>query len=145
MIDQTDLAILKALSNDSRIKIKALSKEVALSEPSVKTRIEKMIDNGIITSFSIEIDYSKLGYTIPLYIQISDLTITNTHFLKIVEQLPEITAISSVTVETNYLLKAQVQTVKDMETLLSILIQYGKVATSIVLEEKNAGKLIDTL
>lgn len=145
MIDQTDLAILKALSNDSRIKIKALSKEVALSEPSVKTRIEKMIDNGIITSFSIEIDYSKLGYTIPLYIQISDLTITNTHFLKIVEQLPEITAISSVTGETNYLLKAQVQTVKDMETLLSILIQYGKVATSIVLEEKNAGKLIDTL
>ncbi|WP_407857694.1 Lrp/AsnC family transcriptional regulator [Enterococcus hailinensis] len=145
MIDQTDLAILKALSNDSRIKIKALSKEVALSEPSVKTRIEKMIDNGIITSFSIEIDYSKLGYTIPLYIQISDLTITNRHFLKIVEQLPEITAISSVTGETNYLLKAQVQTVKDMETLLSILIQYGKVATSIVLEEKNAGKLIDTL
>ncbi|MEG1503806.1 MAG: Lrp/AsnC ligand binding domain-containing protein [Enterococcus sp.] len=62
-----------------------------------------------------------------------------------VEQLPEITAISSVTGETNYLLKAQVQTVKDMETLLSILIQYGKVATSIVLEEKNAGKLIDTL
>ncbi|WP_427813185.1 Lrp/AsnC family transcriptional regulator [Enterococcus sp. 22-H-5-01] len=145
MIDQTDLAILKALSNDSRIKIKALSKEVALSEPSVKTRIEKMIDNGIITSFSIEIDYSKLGYTIPLYIQISDLTITNRHFLKIVEKLPEITAISSVTGETNYLLKAQVQTVKDMETLLSILIQYGKVATSIVLEEKNAGKLIDTL
>lgn len=145
MIDQTDLAILKALSNDSRIKIKALSKEVALSEPSVKTRIEKMIDNGIITSFSIEIDYSKLGYTIPLYIQISDLTITNRHFLKIVEQLPEITAISSVTGETNYLLKAQVQTVKDMETLLSILIQYGKVATSIVLEEKNASKLIDTL
>lgn len=145
MIDQTDLAILKALSNDSRIKIKALSKEVALSEPSVKTRIEKMIDNGIITSFSIEIDYSKLGYTIPLYIQISDLTIANRHFLKIVEQLPEITAISSVTGETNYLLKAQVQTVKDMETLLSILIQYGKVATSIVLEEKNAGKLIDTL
>ncbi|WP_407855526.1 Lrp/AsnC family transcriptional regulator [Enterococcus hailinensis] len=145
MIDQTDLAILKALSNDSRIKIKALSKEVALSEPSVKTRIEKMIDNGIITSFSIEIDYSKLGYTIPLYIQISDLTITNRHFLKIVEQLPEITAISSVTGEINYLLKAQVQTVKDMETLLSILIQYGKVATSIVLEEKNAGKLIDTL
>lgn len=145
MIDQTDLAILKVLSNDSRIKIKALSKEVALSEPSVKTRIEKMIDNDIITSFSIEIDYSKLGYTIPLYIQISDLTITNTHFLKIVEQLPEITAISSVTGETNYLLKAQVQTVKDMETLLSILIQYGKVATSIVLEEKNAGKLIDTL
>lgn len=145
MIDQTDLAILKALSNDSRIKIKALSKEVALSEPSVKTRIEKMIDNGIITSFSIEIDYSKLGYTIPLYIQISDLTITNRYFLKIVEQLPEITAISSVTGETNYLLKAQVQTVKDMETLLSILIQYGKVATSIVLEEKNASKLIDTL
>lgn len=145
MIDQTDLAILKVLSNDSRIKIKALSKEVALSEPSVKTRIEKMIDNGIITSFSIEIDYSKLGYTIPLYIQISDLTITNRHFLKIVEQLPEITAISSVTGEINYLLQAQVQTVKDMETLLSILIQYGKVATSIVLEEKNAGKLIDTL
>lgn len=145
MIDQTDLAILKALSNDSRIKIKALSKEVALSEPSVKTRIEKMIDNGIITSFSIEIDYSKLGYTIPLYIQICDLTITNRHFLKIVEQLPEITTISSVTGETNYLLKAQVQTVKDMETLLSILIQYGKVATSIVLEEKNASKLIDTL
>ncbi|MEG2645124.1 MAG: AsnC family transcriptional regulator, partial [Enterococcus sp.] len=68
MIDQTDLAILKVLSNDSRIKIKALSKEVALSEPSVKTRIEKTIDNDIITSFSIEIDYSKLGYTIPLYI-----------------------------------------------------------------------------
>ncbi|MFC4772048.1 Lrp/AsnC family transcriptional regulator [Enterococcus hermanniensis] len=145
MIDQTDLAILKALSKDSRIKIKALSKEVALSEPSVKNRIEKMIDNGIITSFSIEIDYSKLGYTIPLFIQISDLTITNTHFLKIVEQLPEITSIASVTGEVNYILKAQVQSIKDTEDLLATLMQYGKVATSIVLEEKNNGTLIDKL
>ncbi len=45
-IDDTDLKILKLLSADSRIRIKDLSKTVMMSEPSVKRRIEKMVDIG---------------------------------------------------------------------------------------------------
>ena len=64
-IDDTDLKILKLLSADSRIRIKDLSKTVMMSEPSVKRRIEKMVDIGVLRNFTIEIDYSKLGFSIP--------------------------------------------------------------------------------
>lgn len=145
MIDQTDLAILKALSKNSRIKMNALSKKIALSEPSVKARIEKLIDLGIIQSFTIDIDYTKLGYTIPLCIQISDLKKSHHDFLKCINSIDECHSVYSVTGNENYIILGRAKSVEDIEKLLSELMAYGKVTTSVILDESNNYELIDLI
>ncbi|MFH0906251.1 MAG: Lrp/AsnC family transcriptional regulator, partial [archaeon] len=62
-IDFYDLKILEILSQDTRIEIKELSKNLKLSPETVKNRIKKMIENGILQGFSALISLSKIGYS----------------------------------------------------------------------------------
>lgn len=145
MIDQTDLRILKLLSEDSRISIKDISRSVNLSDPSVKRRIEKMLDLGVIRKFTVDIDYSLLGFTIPFYIKVNDLSIHFVDFVKKIKELDPTLNIYSVTGNENYILKGYARTVPEIEELLAKLMKYGKVSTSIILEEIADEKIIDYL
>lgn len=145
MLDQTDLKLLKLLSKNSRTTVKNLSKEVALSEPSVKTRIQRLMDEEILNACTVDIDYKKLGYTLPLFVKISDLTISAQKFVSIVEEISAFVSIYAVTGEENYILFGHARSVSEVEEILSKLMAYGKVSTSIILEEKNNKKFIDDL
>ncbi|MGM0303453.1 lrp/AsnC family transcriptional regulator, leucine-responsive regulatory protein [Enterococcus sp. AZ048] len=145
MLDHTDLKLLKLLSKNSRTTVKNLSKEVALSEPSVKTRIQRLMDEEILNAFTVDIDYKKLGYILPLFVKISDLTISAQKFVSIVEEISAFVSIYAVTGEENYILFGHARSVSEVEEILSKLMAYGKVSTSIILEEKNNKKFIDDL
>ena len=58
--------------------INEISKQVNLSAPAVRERINKMVDLGIIKSYTINIDYEKLGYDVEILIEI---TIKNNRYV----------------------------------------------------------------
>lgn len=60
--------------NNSRITINELSKQVNLSAPAVRERVNKLEDQGIIKGYTINIDYKELGYDVEILIE---LTIKN--------------------------------------------------------------------
>ena len=55
-LDKTDLRILSALIDDSRTSYAALARETNLTIPSIKTRIQKYVDTGLIEKFTIILD-----------------------------------------------------------------------------------------
>jgi len=69
-IDFKDIEILKALSNDSRLSYRQLAKKVGLSVSTVISRINKMEELGIIKNYTVEIDMEKLGFKLPVIIDI---------------------------------------------------------------------------
>ena len=70
MIDEIDKKIIEELSKNSRMTIKELGGKVHLSSPAATSRIMKLLDNGIITRCSIEVDYVKLGFAVHGFINI---------------------------------------------------------------------------
>ncbi|RIM96583.1 Lrp/AsnC family transcriptional regulator, partial [Staphylococcus shinii] len=69
-MDLTDRKILKTLKEDSKVSLNYISNEVNLSTPSVRERINKLRDIGVINKYTIEIDYKTLGYDIEVIIDI---------------------------------------------------------------------------
>ena len=55
-LDKTDLRILSALLEDSRTSYAALARETNLTIPSIKTRIQKYVDTGLVEKFTIVLD-----------------------------------------------------------------------------------------
>ncbi|MBN1327918.1 MAG: winged helix-turn-helix transcriptional regulator [Candidatus Heimdallarchaeota archaeon] len=55
-LDKTDLRILSSLLEDSRTSYAALARETNLTIPSIKTRIEKYSETGLIEKFTINLD-----------------------------------------------------------------------------------------
>ncbi|MCD1017880.1 winged helix-turn-helix transcriptional regulator, partial [Staphylococcus aureus] len=66
--------MINVLLNNSRITINELSKQVNLSAPAVRERVNKLEDQGIIKGYTINIDYKELGYDVEILIE---LTIKN--------------------------------------------------------------------
>lgn len=60
-MDSTDDKILTELQKDARISYTDLAKKLDMSDVAIKKRVDRLIDDGIIKHFSIELDHKKLG------------------------------------------------------------------------------------
>lgn len=70
-IDETDMALLKALARDSRQSQRALAREVNMSAPAVAERIARLERTGVIRSYSVDIDWDRLGFDVVMYMPIT--------------------------------------------------------------------------
>ncbi|MCS7123483.1 MAG: Lrp/AsnC family transcriptional regulator [Candidatus Aenigmarchaeota archaeon] len=69
-IDEIDKKILNSLEKDCRKSFNKIAEEVGVTTVTVIKRVEKMIKEGIIKSFSLQIDPKKLGLEIEALILI---------------------------------------------------------------------------
>jgi Lrp/AsnC family transcriptional regulator for asnA, asnC and gidA len=61
-IDDIDNKIIKILLNNSRISNTKIARLLNISEASVRKRIKKIMEIGIIKKFTVELNYNLLGY-----------------------------------------------------------------------------------
>jgi len=59
-LDKKDLIILDELIKDGRISLSDLAEKIKLSVPATATRVDKLVHNGIIENFTVNIDFSLL-------------------------------------------------------------------------------------
>ena len=60
-LDDIDVAILKSLMDNGRKSFRAISREIKVSTPTVKSRYERLVNMGLIKSVKPEIDLSKVN------------------------------------------------------------------------------------
>jgi DNA-binding Lrp family transcriptional regulator len=66
--DEKDRKILNVLKENSKLSSHKISKKTSIPITTVNNRIKKMQRNGIIKSFTVDIDMKMLGYQIAAYI-----------------------------------------------------------------------------
>lgn len=67
-MDLIDGKILRTLVDNSRLSFKELGRMIYTSDVTAKSRVEKLIDSGIIKGFTLNLDMSKVG--LPLQVTI---------------------------------------------------------------------------
>lgn len=82
-MDLTNRKILQSLNEDSSRSLSDISEITNLSIPAVRERINKLKDSGIIKNYTIDIDYSALGYDIDIIIE----SLLKTIYIKISKPL----------------------------------------------------------
>jgi DNA-binding Lrp family transcriptional regulator len=60
-LDNTDIAILKSLMQDGRKSFRAISREIKVSTPTIKSRYERLVNIGLIKAVKPELDLSKVN------------------------------------------------------------------------------------
>ena len=69
-LDEIDLRMLSLLLKNSRIPYRRLAKELGIGESTVYTRMNRLIKAGVLKSFTVSLDYSKLGYATEAVLEI---------------------------------------------------------------------------
>jgi len=67
-MDKVDVEIIRLLKSDGRMALADISKEVGLSSPTIKDRINKLEAEGVILGYRPLLDYGKLGLGLTAYV-----------------------------------------------------------------------------
>jgi len=137
--DQTDLAILKSLANDAKKPYFTVGKELNIDADTVRNRVKKMIECGIINRFAAVINISRINYIFYVFIvnmkyinsndqiRLKNLVETNQNVIEILKTIGNYDLIISIAVESPHQLhiiikdfKMQfVHTIKNYLTLVT--------------------------
>lgn len=69
-LDATDERILAELAEHARATFADVGQKVNLSAPAVKRRVDRMLDDGVIKSFTTVVDRNALGWNTEAYVQV---------------------------------------------------------------------------
>lgn len=134
MIDNTDRLILDALSKNSRISMKELGEKVHLTGAAAAQRVMKLLDNGVITSCSIEVNQMKIGYPVHAFIDILISGITHNNYLKFINEYPQFVINNyKVSGEGCFLLETRFPSNEVLDQFLNDLNKYANYKLSIVI------------
>jgi Lrp/AsnC family leucine-responsive transcriptional regulator len=135
MVDSTDLKLLGILKENSRLSFADLGRKINLSPSSVRERVQKMEEEGVIQKYNIQIDNKKIGYDLEAFILVKVFPGKLKYVIDKVKEFPEITAAHRITGNQNIHLKVVVQNQVSLQKLLDKLMQFGDTNTFLILSE----------
>jgi DNA-binding Lrp family transcriptional regulator len=125
-LDRIDLRILAHLQKNGRITNVELSNAVCLSPSPCLVRVKRLEQAGYITSYSAQIDLTKLGDVLTVF---TEVTLSDHHyddfsrFEKVIRQVDEVIECHLVSGGYDYLLKFVVRGVNHYQTLIEGLLE----------------------
>jgi len=127
-VDGTDLEIIDLLVRDGRRTLADIGAAVSLSAPAIKRRIARLEETGVITGYTAEIDYAKLGRPIEAFTELRFGGSTKVADIAAVARgLPEVDAVYTIAGDPDALVHLRVRDVADLARVIDLLRRSGKV------------------
>ena len=137
-LDRTDHEILALLKADARRTLSDIAGRVTLSVAAVKRRIDRMQRDGIITGFTVEVDYAKLGWGVQAFTELRFLGTANVDDIRqTVTRLPETQALFTIAGDPDALVWMRARDLRHLQEAIDEIRRSRRVTSSktlIVLE-----------
>jgi Lrp/AsnC family transcriptional regulator, leucine-responsive regulatory protein len=130
MLDERDIAILRALQEDGRATFHDIGARAGLAASTVHDRVRKLEQAGVIRGYGAHVDPEALGLFVTALVSVMPLDPTQPDDLpdRVVE-FAEVESCHSVAGDENYILKVRTRTTGELEEFLRRLREKGGVQT----------------
>lgn len=135
MVDSIDRQLLDILKDNSRLSFADLGRIVNLSPSTVRERVQKLEELGIIQKYSIQLDNKKLGNDIEAFILLKVFPGQLKHVLEKINKFEEIKEAHRITGSQNIHLKVVVKNQISLQELLDQLMIFSDTNTFLILSE----------
>jgi DNA-binding Lrp family transcriptional regulator len=127
-IDGTDLEIVELLKRDARRSLADIGRRVSLSPPAVKRRMDRLEALGVITGYTVTVDYAKLGRPLEAFTELRFAGTTKVDDISaIATDLPEVQTVFTTAGDPDALVWMRVKDVEDLKRVIDRLRRTGKV------------------
>lgn len=134
-MDSIDVKIIVVLKRNSRASFAAIGREIGLSPSSVRERIQKMEDLGVIKSYGIEIDHAMMGNGLEVFILLKIFSGKLKRIIAEVNSFPEVQEVYRITGPHNIHMKVVLRDQMHLQQFIDNLINYGDPTTHLILSE----------
>ncbi|EPY09843.1 MULTISPECIES: Lrp/AsnC family transcriptional regulator [Paenibacillus] len=121
--DDIDQKIMQLLQRNARMSISQISKEVAMSQPSVKERMIKLEEKNIISGYTAEFNLRNLNRGTTTFILLK--TERCQEVVDFCEHAKEVTDLYRISGEYNYLIKVQTASIEELAQFQDALAKIG--------------------
>lgn len=135
MLDKTDYKLIELLKENSKASYAEISKKVSLSPSSVRERINKLEDLGVIKGYSLEIDQAMLGNSLEVFILLKVFTGKLQYAIAELNKYPEILKAHRITGPHNFHLRVALRDQLHLQQFIDKLITLGEPTTHLILSE----------
>jgi Lrp/AsnC family transcriptional regulator, leucine-responsive regulatory protein len=127
-LDGIDRKIVDLLLADGRRTLADIGKEVGLSAPAVKRRLDRLEDDGVILGYTALLDHSKLGRPIEAFTELRFGGKTKVADIAgVAAGLPEVQAVHTIACDPDALVHMRVRDVADLTRVIDLLRRTGQV------------------
>lgn len=148
-LDETDRAILRALSQDAELTTAQLGRRVGLSQPATWRRVQALRQAGVIAGEELILDPGALGFGVTVFLGVKLSTksrVSLEDFERAVTAIPEVQSVEHVLGLYDYRLRVIARDLADFERVLRRRVMtlpgVGDVEANVLLsEERRPGPL----
>lgn len=127
MVDDIDQEILRLLAADGRRTFSDMAAVVGLSVAAVKRRVDRMREDGVITGFSVQVDHTKLGWSIEAFTELRYSGATPVSaIIGTASAVPEVQAIYTIAGDPDALIHLRV---RDLGHLQQVIDRFRRTGT----------------
>jgi Lrp/AsnC family leucine-responsive transcriptional regulator len=130
--DPINLRILAALLEDPRISNADIARAVGMSGPSVRERVQRLEESGLIRGTRLELDPVLLGYPVAVMVRIRPMPGQLPKIVELARNTPRVVECHRITGEDCFILRAHLESIDVLDNLLDGFLAYGQTTTSII-------------
>lgn len=118
-MDSTDQRIVAELVADARASYADIGKEVALSAPAVKRRVDRLLELGVLRGFTAVVDPEAIGWGTDAFIEMHCKgNISPSRIRAALEPFPEVVAAYTVTGSADAIVHLRAASMHHLESVL---------------------------
>lgn len=132
LLDARNIDLLRLLSRDPRMGISELARQIGMSAPAVRERLQRLEETGVIKGYRLELDARALGYPIQAFVRIRPAPGSMAKIIALAKRMPQISECYRITGEDCFILKLHLETLDTLDRVLDQFLVFGQTTTSIV-------------
>ena len=121
-IDDIDRKIIAVLTEDGRMSFATLGQRIGLSTPATKRRVDRLVREGVVRRFTVEIDPGALGWTIEAFVELyCEGRVPPDGMRELAQSIPEVSEAYTVTGEADGILLVRAADAAHFERVLGVI------------------------
>lgn len=127
-IDDIDHRLIRLLREDGRRTFSEMAADVGLSVAAVKRRVDRLRESGVITGFTAQVDYAKLGWGIEAFTELRYAGATPvSEIIRGVTGVPEIQEVFTIAGDPDALIHIRVRDLDHLQQIIDGLRRTGNI------------------
>lgn len=120
-LDGVDRRLLELLRQDGRSSYSELGRAIGMSVAAVKRRVDRLVGDGVITGFTVQIDHARMGWAVEAFAEVRYLGRTSIDdIIRIASGVPEVHAVYTVAGDLDALVQIRA---RDLSHLMKVIDQ----------------------
>lgn len=132
LLDELNVRLLKELTTDPRLRTTELARRLGVSAPTVRERVARLEEYGVIRGYRLEIDPAALGLPVAAWVRLRPGPGQIPRIIELAGRTPEVVECHRISGEDCFLMRVQVSAISALEDVLDKFLVHGQTTSSFI-------------